>query len=154
MGCVPRDRQCFRDEKRHTATVSRDFEIMAHEVTVARFRRYDEAQSTIIGRMLRPRRLGLQDQPDWSERDHPVVYVSWDEAREFCEFVDGRLPTEAEWEYAARGGNADSIYPWGMSFSRDRANGEGTGGADEWDRSAPVGSFPPNGDLYDMVGNV
>jgi len=90
-----------------------------------------------------------------SQDDHPVVYVSWDDARDFCAFVRGRLPTEAEWEYAARGGNADGIYPWGNAYSPDQTNDRGVAGKDKWEQSAPVGSFPPNGyGLYDMIGNV
>ena len=135
--------------------LSRDFEIMSHEVTVGRFRRFIDAQSTIIGRVLLPKGVVMEEQPDWSQDDHPVVYVSWDDARDFCAFVRGRLPTEAEWEYAARGGNADGIYPWGNAYSPDQANGAGVAGKDKWAQSAPVGSFPPNGyGLHDMIGNV
>lgn len=61
----------------------------------------------------------------------------------------------AEWEYAARGGLIGKKYPWGDSLSHDDANYNGTGGRDQWERTAPVGSFPPNGyGLYDMAGNV
>jgi formylglycine-generating enzyme required for sulfatase activity len=128
---------------------------MSHEVTVGRFQRFIDAQSTILGRMLLPTSAVMGGQPDGSQDDHPVVYVSWNDARDFCAFVRGRLPTEAEWEYAARGGNADGIYPWGNIHSADQANGEGVAGKDTWEHSAPVGSFPPNGyGLHDMIGNV
>jgi hypothetical protein len=105
--------------------------------------------------LLAPKGLVMEAQRDWSQGDHPVVLVSWDDARDFCAFVRGRLPTEAEWEYAARGGNAGRIYPWGNEYSPDQANGHGVGGKDRWNRSAPVESFPPNGyGLYDMGGNA
>jgi formylglycine-generating enzyme required for sulfatase activity len=124
-------------------------------VTVDRFRRFVAAQSTIIGRLLLPRRVTMEKQPDWSQDNHPVVYVSWDDATYFCAFVRGRLPTEAEWEYAARGGNTEGIYPWGNKYSADQANGEAVAGKDTWEATAPVGSFPPNGyGLHDMIGNV
>jgi hypothetical protein len=154
MGCVPG--QCDPGEMRHEAPLERSFELMTHEVTVEQFRRFRaEAGSTMVGRWRLPRDVIMEAQPDWNKDNHPVVRVSWYDASAFCEFVGGRLPTEAEWEYAARGGNADSIYPWGNDFSRDRANGPGTGGSDMWEWSAPVGSFPPNGyGLFDMIGNV
>jgi formylglycine-generating enzyme required for sulfatase activity/energy-coupling factor transporter ATP-binding protein EcfA2 len=160
MGCVPGDKDCFSNERppdkiRRPTQLSRGFEVMSREVTVDRFRRFVDAQSTIIGRLLQPRGVVMEQQPEWSQDSHPVVYVSWDDARGFCEFVRGRLPTEAEWEYAARGGNAEGIYPWGNKYSADQANGEGVAGKDTWEATAPVGSFPPNGyGLYDMIGNV
>ena len=129
--------------------------MMPHEVTVWRFRRFIDAQSTFIGRVLVPKGVVVEVQPDWNKDNHPVVLVSWDDARDFCTFVGGRLPTEAEWEYAARGGNANGIYPWGDAYSPDQANGWGVAGRERWEQTAPVGSFPPNGyGLYDMIGNV
>ena len=93
--------------------------------------------------------------PDWSKDDHPAIDVSWNDATAFCAFIRGRLPTEAEWEYAARGGAADGIYPWGDAEHSDRANGSGVAGRDRWEHTAPVGSFPPNRyGLFDMAGNV
>ena len=82
--------------------------------------------------------------------DHPVVYVSWYGAMAYAQWARKRLPTEAEWEKAARGGLVGSKYPWGNFIDPSQANYSSHVGD-----TTTVGSHPPNKyGLYDMAGNV
>ena len=123
-----------------------------HEVTVRKFKQFVEDSGYAYNK-----NLWNQVAKYSSTDEHPMVYVNWDDATAYCEWAGKRLPTEAEWKYAARGGLIGKRYPWGddESVARDYANYKGTGGKDKWDSCAPVGSFSSNGyGLYDMTGNV
>lgn len=102
---------------------------------------------------------------DIKEREnHPVVQVSWDDAAAYAKWAGKRLPTEAEWEYAARGGLVNKKFTWGDEEPEGKLQHANIWHGsfpdsntldDGYLRTAPVKSYPPNGyDLYDMAGNV
>jgi formylglycine-generating enzyme required for sulfatase activity len=105
------------------------------------------------------------DDPNYGADDRPVVCVSWDQATAYAEWVGGRLPTEAEWEKAARGPDGRE-YPWGNEFDGSRLNfcdksclrkWRDTNVDDGCEHTAPVGSYPAGASPYgalDMAGNV
>jgi formylglycine-generating enzyme len=161
MGCPTSTPKCFLyTTPRHDVKI-RLFQLMKTEVTVAMYRKCVEA-----GRCSPPT-LGYYNA--WGKQgreDHPINSVNWIQAKEFCDFVGGRLPSEAEWEYAARGSDG-RIYPWGnQPPSCDLAvmddgkttdpatkRTDGCGRNSTWPICSKIRGNSPFG-LCDMAGNV
>lgn len=104
MGCSPDDKECLEDEEpRHQVRISKGFWLGQTEVTVEAYKRFVGA-------------TGREMPPDptfnsaWANDHMPIVYVNWNDAHDYCTWAGGRLPTEAEWEYAARAGSAEARY--------------------------------------------
>lgn len=163
MGCSVQDPDCEEDEgpaggvKVHVPA----FSIDRHEVTVADYRRCMEAGLCTRPKDFQRNKYCNLGAPDRAE--YPVNCVDWSQAVDYCTYAGGRLPYEAEWEKAARGGTT-SRHPWGQEVSCENAildDGVTLGsvpnepdGCGE-DRSWPVASRAPNPfGLYDMHGNV
>ena len=137
----------------HAVTLS-TFDLDRVEVTVA-----DYARCVSVGACSPPEPPDVAPRP--ARGDVPVTYVRWEDASTFCRWAGGRLPTEAEWEYAARGPDARE-FPWGRLYNPHLANHGGwandpTDATDGYVGLAPVGSFPsgatPLG-VLDMAGNA
>lgn len=137
----------------HEVTLS-DFDLDALEVTVAKYDRCVAA-----GACARP--SYPPGDPRYDRPELPVTHVRWDDADAYCAWVGGRLPTEAEWEHAARG-HAGRTFPWGDLYNPRLAN-HGAWAEDPSDARdgfvglAPVGSFPDgatSSGLHDMAGNA
>jgi sulfatase modifying factor 1 len=115
------------------------FYIDLHEVTIGQYKKFMDATG---------HQPPLYWQPELDRLDDPVGGVSWEDAAAYASWLGKRLPTEAEWEYAARGGSAREKYPWGAAPDTGYANFKSFG-------ILPVKSLKPNGyGLYDMIGNV
>ncbi len=182
MGAVPGDNYAGDDEKpRHRVTISRGFWMSTTEVTVGAYRKFALA----TGRQMPPEPKWTDEDkiyrtyninPGWRYEEQPIVNVTWDDAVAYCQWVGGRLPTEAEWEYAARAGTTTKYYwgnRWGKfesqtyykyanyadrSFDRKFSDTFSWGDKtydDGYSGTSPVGRFEPNAwGLYDMIGNV
>ncbi len=172
MGAVPGDDDALNDEgPRHRVTISRGFRISRTEVTVRAYKRFCDS----TGRSMPPEPVyeGNNFNPGWRYLNHPIVNVTWLDAVAYCEWAGVRLPTEAEWEYAARGGQDGRKYVWGNTllpivngikqanvrdeaYGRDQSSSSIFQGYDDgYVFTSPVGSFAANGHgLYDMAGNV
>ena len=147
MGCLSNDSRCQPVEMPvHQVTIGAPFALSVHEVT---FEDYD--------RFTYPNEV---DDRGWGRGRRPVINVSWNDAQDYVAWLSSqtgaeyRLPSEAEWEYAARAGTTTQ-YSWGNEIGVNRANCYDCGS--QWDdrQTAPAGSFRPNGfGLYDMHGNV
>ena len=140
----------------HTADVDA-FYIDKYEVTNAQYKKFVDAnpqwqKDNIPHKIHNGKYLNLWQDNTYppGKENHPVVYVSWYAAMAYAKWAGKRLPTEAEWEKAARGGVVGIKYPWGDLIDPSKANYGGEVGD-----TRPVGSYPPNDyGLYDMVGNV
>ena len=152
MGCLSNDSACYPDEKPvREVRIPRAFALSVHEVTFAQWKACAAAGGC---GGYRPSDAG------WGRGDRPVINVSWEDVQSYVSWLSGetgedyRLPSESEWEYAARAG-ATTKYSWGNRIGGNRANCDGCGS--QWDekQTALVGSFGPNGfGLRDMHGNV
>ena len=148
MGCVSGDNCGTNELPAHEVSVA-SFALSKYEVT---FEEYD--------RFARDTSRRRPDDHGWGRGRRPVIDVSWDDAVAFAAWLSAetgapyRLPSEAQWEYAARAGTT-TPYSWGQEIGRNRANCVGCGSRWDDERTAPVGSFPANGwGLHDMSGNV
>lgn len=128
------------------------FYLGKYEVTNAQYKKFCDATKRKY-----PKNLDWDSNYFLGKPDHPVINISWNDAAAYAKWAGGRLPTEAEWEYAAKGG-VDAYYYWGDDIiSHDQLNylGVEEGKRDQWNYTSPVGSFPPNPfGLYDILGNV
>jgi sulfatase modifying factor 1 len=166
----------YEDETpRHTVYVDA-FYMDAYEVTNAQYKKFvqTKVRNEPIGWISENNKFRSSFKP-WEDKnyngdDQPVVCVDWEDARAYADWAGKRLPTEAEWEYAARGGLAGKRYVWGDDWLPPKNSGNFAddiakkvfpdwpainGYNDDYAYTAPVGSFKPNGyGLYDMAGNV
>ncbi len=154
-----RDARIFADEMPRRKLTVRAFWMDATLVTKARFRLFVLAEPAWQRGALAAASHNGRYLEDWSGTDfsmaeaaRPVTFVTWPAARAFCAWEGKRLPTEAEWEWAARGGLNDPEFPWGDATpDAMRANWSGT----KLGRTSDVRAFPANGyRLYDMAGNA
>ncbi len=166
MGCSPGDNECGDDEKpSHQVTITKGFWLGQTEVRVGAYKRFAAA----TGRQM-PAAPSFNS--GWANDNMPIVNVSWDDAQAYCTWAGGRLPTEAEWEYAARAGSTEARYgpldevAWygdnsGSTrldttelFRRDSANYVKRL-TENGNRAHEVGQKRANAwGLFDMLGNV
>jgi formylglycine-generating enzyme required for sulfatase activity len=134
----------------HKVTIARPFAVSKFEITA-----YEWDACVTLG--------GCWPAPDngWGRGRMPVIYVSWNDAQRYVTWLSWRtgrayrLLSDAEWEYAARGGTDGKAYSWGDEIGRNNANCDGCGSAWDNKQPAPVGQFPANKwGLHDMHGNV
>ena len=171
MGCSQGDSECTAEEKpAHQVAITKGFWVGQTVVTVGAYKRFTGA----TGRQMppEPKYVGRSLNPGWGDKAMPVVNVAWDDAQAYCSWAGGRLPTEAEWEYAARGGSnaarygdLDEIAWYADNSGRQRLDSEMIWKEDLGNYNKrlnengnsihEVGQKRPNGfGLHDMLGNV
>ncbi len=142
MGCSTGDTDCDRGEPSlHPVTIAKAYWMAQTEITVGAYKRFTAA----TGLNLPPE---SQWNPGWQNDQLPIVNVTWDEAAAFCAWAGGRLPSEAEWEYAARAENDSARYGGldSVAWYTDNSGGKGP---------VAVGQKRANSwGLYDVLGNV
>lgn len=183
MGCSPGDRDCqdgqiqeFNNEHpSHRVTISDGFWMSQTEVTIGAYTKYAQATQQKMPEelvLVAPERFRWQGFPQGD--NFPMAYVTWEEAKQYCEWAGGRLPTEAEWEYAARAGNPDMRYGNldEIAWYADNSGPSKLNSIELWKKASsprdyrlqlrdrgndthPVMKKTPNDfGLYDMLGNV
>jgi formylglycine-generating enzyme required for sulfatase activity len=171
MGSPPSEASPLRDDTpQHSVRIER-FAVGRFDITRAEWAAFvqatNRAEPTNCGTL--SGEVGSWRNPGFVQDDnHPVVCVNWDDAQDYVSWLSQRtghtyrLLSEAEWEYAARGGRSGFPYWWGVTASHEYANygadvccAAAASGRDQWAYTSPVGSFPSNSfGLYDMLGNV
>ena len=155
MGCIPPadEYRCESGRPVHDVTIPADFAMAVHETTFDEFDRFLEA----TGRAMRNDEA---DDHGFGRGRRPIINIRYRTAEAYAAWLTRetghayRLPSEAEWEYAARAG-AETVWNWGNDLGRNRANCRDCGSPWDNESTAPVGSFPPNRwGLHDMHGNV